>query len=103
MTKALSLAPQMPRAHALLGIAQIQTNRAAQGIAECEQALALDPNLAYAEASIGAAKIYIGRPAETEAHIREAFRLSPRDIGAYWWMMFLGNAKSFLGDDEACL
>jgi tetratricopeptide (TPR) repeat protein len=64
------------------------------------QALALDPNLAYAQASIGAAKIYIGRPAETEAHIREAFRLSPRDIGAYWWMMFLGNAKSFLGDDE---
>ena len=100
LTKALSLAPQMPRAHALLGIAQIQTNRAAQGIAECEQALALDPNLAYAQASIGAAKIYIGRPAETEAHIREAFRLSPRDIGAYWWMMFLGNAKSFLGDDE---
>jgi TolB-like protein/class 3 adenylate cyclase/Flp pilus assembly protein TadD len=100
LMKALSLAPQKPRAHALLGIAQIQTNRAAQGIAECEQALALDPNLAYAHASIGAAKIYIGRPAETEAHIHEAFRLSPRDIGAYWWMMFLGNAKSFLGDDE---
>jgi TolB-like protein/class 3 adenylate cyclase/Flp pilus assembly protein TadD len=100
LMKALSLAPQKPRAHALLGIAQIQTNRAAQGIAECEQALALDPNLAYAQASIGVAKIYIGRPAETEAHIREAFRLSPRDIGAYWWMMFLGNAKSFLGDDE---
>jgi TolB-like protein/class 3 adenylate cyclase/Flp pilus assembly protein TadD len=100
LMKALSRAPQKPRAHALLGIAQIQTNRAAQGIAECEQALALDPNLAYAHASIGAAKIYIGRPAETEAHIREAFRLSPRDIGAYWWMMFLGNAKSFLGDDE---
>jgi TolB-like protein/class 3 adenylate cyclase/Tfp pilus assembly protein PilF len=100
LMKALSRAPQKPRAHALLGIAHIQTNRAAQGIAECEQALALDPNLAYAHASIGAAKIYIGRPAETEAHIREAFRLSPRDIGAYWWMMFLGNAKSFLGDDE---
>jgi TolB-like protein len=100
LMKALSLAPQKPRAHALLGIAQIQTNRAAPGIAECEQALALDPNLAYAHASIGAAKIYIERPAETEAHIREAFRLSPRDIGAYWWMMFLGNAKSFLGDDE---
>jgi TolB-like protein len=67
LMKALSLAPQKPRAHALLGIAQIQTNRAAPGIAECEQALALDPNLAYAHASIGAAKIYIERPAETEA------------------------------------
>jgi tetratricopeptide (TPR) repeat protein len=100
LIKALSLAPQLPRAHALLGIAQILTNRAAQGIAECEQALALDRNLAYAHASIGAAKIYIGRATETEAHIHEALRLSPRDIGAYWWMMFLGNAKSFLGADE---
>jgi TolB-like protein len=95
LIKALSLAPQHATAHALLGVAQIATNRAARGIAACEQALALDRNLAYAHACIGIGKTYIGRAAETEAHIHEALRLSPRDIGAYWWMMFLGNAKSF--------
>jgi tetratricopeptide (TPR) repeat protein len=99
LIKALSLAPQNALAHALLGIAQIATNRAAQGIAECEQALTLDRNLASAHACIGVAKTYTGRAAETEAHIHESLRLSPRDIGAYWWMMFLGNAKSFLGAD----
>jgi tetratricopeptide (TPR) repeat protein len=64
------------------------TNRAAQGIAECEQALALDRNLAGAYACIGLAKYLLGRAAETEAHIHEALRLSPHDINAFWWMMF---------------
>jgi Flp pilus assembly protein TadD len=58
----------------------IYTARAAQGIAECEQALALDRNLAGAHAMIGMAKNMLGRSDETEAHIREALRLSPRDI-----------------------
>ena len=62
------------------------TNRAAQGIAECERALALDRNLADAHAFIGLAKYLLGRGAETEAHINEALRLSPRDIVAYRWM-----------------
>ena len=46
VTKALSLAPNHPMAHCVLGLVQIFTNRAAQGIAECERALALDRNLA---------------------------------------------------------
>ena len=46
VTKALSLAPNHPMAHFVLGLVQIFTNRAAQGIAECERALALDRNLA---------------------------------------------------------
>ena len=32
-------------------------------------------------------------------HIHEALRLSPHDISAFWWMLFLGSAKSFLGAD----
>src|SRR4051794_22973048 len=56
VTKALSLAPNHPLAHLVLGLVQIFTNRAAQGIAECERALALDRNLASAHTSIGAAK-----------------------------------------------
>jgi TolB-like protein/class 3 adenylate cyclase len=50
LNKALSLAPQHAMAHLMLGIIQILTNRAAQGIAECERALALDRNLAHAHA-----------------------------------------------------
>jgi TolB-like protein len=97
LVKALSLLPRDAAALALLGVAKILSNRAAEGIVECEQALALDRNLAYAHACIGVGKNYIGRAAETEGHVREALRLSPRDIGAFWWMMFVGNAKSFIG------
>jgi len=100
VTKALSMAPQYARAHWLLGRVKIFTNRAAQGIAECERALALDRNLASAHAGIGHAKYYLGRGAETEAHVQEALRLSPRDTEAYIWMMFAGLAKLQLGADE---
>ena len=75
------------------------TNRAAQGIRECEQALALDRNLADAHGCIGMAKYFVGRAEETEGHIREALRLSPRDIYAYRWMLFVGIAKAQLGAD----
>jgi TolB-like protein/class 3 adenylate cyclase/tetratricopeptide (TPR) repeat protein len=100
VTKAVSLAPQHALAHAVWGLIQISTYRAAQGIAECEQALALDRNLATAHAWIGLAKSYLGQPAETEGHVQEALRLSPRDIFALRWMMFLGYAKLFLNADE---
>src|SRR3984893_6090124 len=52
ITKVLTLAPNHALAHAILGLVQIFTKRAAQGIAECEQALALDRNLARAPAVI---------------------------------------------------
>jgi TolB-like protein len=48
LTQALSLAPEHARAHQFLGGIQIHTNRAAQGILECERVLALDRNLASA-------------------------------------------------------
>jgi TolB-like protein/Flp pilus assembly protein TadD len=98
-TKALSLAPDNALAHMALGVVYIVTNRAAEGIAECEQALVLDRNLADAHACIGWAKFLLGRGAETETHICEAFRLSPRDIFAFRWMTWVGIAKSQLGAD----
>jgi TolB-like protein/class 3 adenylate cyclase len=101
LKKALSLAPQHALAHLLLGIIQILTNRATQGIAECERALALDRNLAHAHAWIGLAKTFIGRAAETESHVREAFRLSPRDTRSYNWLSIGGLAKLHLDDEEA--
>ena len=98
-TRALSLAPNHARAHSVLGLVQSFTNRAVQGIAECERALALDRNLADAHGFIGLAKFFLGRSEETEAHIHEALRLSPRDNNAYRWFMFAGLAKLFLGAD----
>lgn len=101
--KALSLAPDEPRAHVILGAAQIATNRATEGIAECERALALDRNFAAAHASIGLAKCYMGRARETEGHILEALRLSPRDVQSFRWMQFAGTAKLQCGDDSAAV
>ena len=99
LTRALSLAPHHARAHMFMGVVLIYTNRAAQGIAQCEQALMLDRNLASAHGFIGFGKIFLGRGEETEAHIQEAFRLSPRDITAYWWMVFVASAKLQLNAD----
>jgi Flp pilus assembly protein TadD len=82
-----------------LGVVHIFTGRAAQGIAECEQALLLDRNLANAHGFMGLAKVFLGRGEETEAHVHEALRLSPRDIFAYRWIMFVGIAKLCHGAD----
>jgi TolB-like protein/class 3 adenylate cyclase len=100
LIKVLSQAPEHAEAHMFLGVVYMLTNRAAQGIAECNRALALDRNLADAHALIGWAKFLLGRSEETEAHIHEALRLSPRDIFAFRWMGFVGVAKLQLGADE---
>jgi TolB-like protein/class 3 adenylate cyclase/Flp pilus assembly protein TadD len=99
LLKALSIAPQHARAHLWLGNVEILTNRAAQGISECERALALNRNLADAHCFIGIAKALIGRSPETEAHVQDALRLSPRDNGAYRWLYIIGAAKLQLGAD----
>jgi tetratricopeptide (TPR) repeat protein len=99
LIKVLSISPQHARAHMCLGTVHIGTNRAAQGIRECERALELDRNLAEAHGIIGLAKLFIGRGAETEGHILEALRLSPRDTGAFRWMHFVGVTKLVLSAD----
>jgi len=100
LTKALSSAPDHARGHMWLGLVDILTKRAAEGITECEHALALDRNLASARAMIGYGKIFIGRADETEAQIAEALRLSPRDALAYIWMSIAADAKNHLGSWE---
>jgi TolB-like protein/class 3 adenylate cyclase len=100
LTKALSAVPDHARAHLVLGIVDIFTRRAAEGIAECEHALALDGNLAQAHSFIGRGKIFVGRAEETEAHVAEGLRLSPRDTMAYVWMTHTGIAKLQLGSFE---
>jgi Flp pilus assembly protein TadD len=83
-----------------MGIVQIHTNRAVQGIAECKRALELDRNSAMSHGFIGLAKLATGYGEETEAHIHEALRLSPRDAYAYLWMFFGGCANLYFGRDE---
>jgi TolB-like protein/Flp pilus assembly protein TadD len=100
LTKALSSVPDHAFGHLQLGLVEILTKRAAEGIAECEHALALDRNLAAAHATIGLGKVFIGRAEESEAHVVEALRLSPRDTLAYIWMTFAGMAKNRLGSWE---
>ena len=97
LTKALSSVPDHARGHMWLGVVEILTKRAAEGIAECEHALVLDRNLAHAHSMIGYGKISIGRAEETEAHTVEALRLSPRDTSAYIWMNIEALAKLHLG------
>jgi TolB-like protein len=101
LAKALGYVPNHAMAHCLLGVVQIFTKRAAEGIAECQRALALDRNLATAYAWIGLGKCYLGRAEETEAYIMQAFRLSPRDNRAFTWMINAGVAQSYLATDEA--
>jgi TolB-like protein/class 3 adenylate cyclase len=103
LTKVLSLAPNHALAHVMRGLVKMYTRRAAEGIAECEQALALDRNLAVAHCMIGYAKYLLGRAAETEAHIGEAFRLSPRDTHAFRWMYWISLAKIQLGADAEAI
>ena len=100
LTKALSSVTDHARGHMWLGLVDIWSKRAAQGIAECEHALALDRNLAHAHSIIGRGKIFVGRADETEAHVAQALRLSPRDTIAYIWMYFAGLAKLHLGKYE---
>jgi TolB-like protein len=97
LIKALSSVADHPRGNMWLGLVDIWTKRAAEGIAKCERALELDRNLADAHANIGFGKIFIGRAEETEAHIAEALRLSPRDPYAYIWMGRAGLANLYLG------
>jgi len=103
LTKVLAMMPNHAMAHCLFGVVQIFTNRAIQGMAECERALELDRNLAQAYGWIGLAKSFIGRAEETEAHVLDAFRLSPRDNKTYDWMTMIGVAKGYLGDDDAAV
>jgi TolB-like protein/tetratricopeptide (TPR) repeat protein len=103
LIKVLSQAPQHARAHMFIGFVYSLTNRAAQGIAECEQAIALDRNLADAHATIGYAKFLLGRSEETEAHILEALRLSPRDTRAYVWISYVGLAKFWESADTEAM
>jgi TolB-like protein/class 3 adenylate cyclase len=101
--KVLALEPGFARAHMMLGLVQMTTNRPLLSIAALERALALDRNLATAHAALGQAKSFIDRAEETEAHVQEALRLSPRDRLAFLWFFYVAAAKSQLDAHEEAL
>jgi TolB-like protein len=103
LIRALSSVPGHPHGHMWLGLVDLWTKRATEGIAKCQRALELDRNLAEAHANIGFGKIFIGRAEETEAHIAEGLRLSPRDLEAYKWIGRAGLAKLHLGRWEQAI
>jgi tetratricopeptide (TPR) repeat protein len=103
LVSALYLAPDHALGHTYSGMLKMYTNRASEGIADCERALALDRNLAVAHGYIGMGKYFIGRAGETEAHIREALRLSPRDTFVEIWLTIAGISKIFAGLDEEAI
>jgi TolB-like protein/class 3 adenylate cyclase/tetratricopeptide (TPR) repeat protein len=97
LLKALSTAPDNALAHMWLSFVKINSNRAAQGIADAERALALNRNLPRALMAMGLAKLMVGRAEETEGYLQEALNLSPRDPLAFNWMFMGGMAKIHLG------
>ena len=107
--KALSLAPDHAEAHLALGVVYIFTNRAAQGIAECEHALVLNPNLADVHSVIGLGKFFMGRLPRPKA-IYSRLSVSPLAIsmptgGCIVWAGPRYNSarmpKPSVGSDEA--
>ena len=100
LLKALSAAPDNAMAHMWLSFVKINSNRAAQGIADAERALALNRNLPRALMAMGLAKLMVGRAEETEGYLQEALNLSPRDPLAFNWMFMGGLAKIHLGAFE---
>src|SRR5208337_2147398 len=60
LARVLSLVPDHAQGHMWLGLTNIMTKRAAEGIARCEHALALDRNLAAAHWAMGLGKLYSG-------------------------------------------
>ena len=100
LLKALSTAPDNAMAHMWLSFVRINSNRAAQGIADAERALALNRNLPRALVAMGLAKLNVGRAEETEGYLQEALNLSPRDPLVFNWMFIDGMAKIHLGAYE---
>ena len=100
LVKALSLAPDHAFAHSCLGIVQAMTNRATQGIAECERALALiQTRLALIRRS-ALLRLSLDTLRKRKRTYKRRF-VSVRAISsAHVWITLVGAAKLALYRDE---
>ena len=98
--KALRLRPENPHARALLGLVRMYSNRALQGIAECERALemiAISQRPTHGSVWASILPETTRRPRRTSC---EALRISPRDTRAWVWMLIVGFARLHSSRDE---
>ena len=91
--KALSLTPDDAYVHLILGGIYILTNRAVQGIAECEHALALDRNIARAHGAIGLAKVAYGSRCRDRGPCTRSFTSLPSRYGCPPVDAFYGRSQ----------
>ena len=99
-TKACHRSRTMHR-HACLGLANMFTKRATEGIAECEHALELDRNLALAHAYIGFGKIFLVAPKKQRLTLPRpcaSVRAIRRQL---FWMVAAGQRRTTSAYNQA--
>jgi len=92
--------PRDAAAHNVLAMTYLQTGRAADALAQLEEALRLNPHDAEVESNLGTVLQAQGRLAEGTGHLRTAVRLKPKDDGVHF---NLGNGLLTTGQPDAAM
>jgi TolB-like protein/Flp pilus assembly protein TadD len=99
--KAVTLDPNEPMGHYVLGRIYIVVGEIEMAIAEMKSAIAVNPNFPRGHYGLGFAYHFgAGQPEPALPHYDNALRLSPRDITRWVTLMFKGSALSMLGRHE---
>ena len=101
--QAVSLDPNEPVAHFVLGRVHVFTGEVEMAIGEMQNALAINPNFVWGHHGLGFAAHYgAGQAEQALPHFDTAFRLSPRDPLRWATLVLKGLALRALGrHDEA--
>ncbi len=97
LKEAVSLNPDSPKAHNLLGIAYFQKKNYASAKKEYEKALELSPSYAQAYSNLGSACFMLQELARAEEMFKKAISLSPNLVSAHY---SLGTLFATLGKVE---
>jgi len=94
-SRALTLAPDNPRAYAVLGLLQMVDGRHDDAIVSVRKAVSLDPNNAEAYTYLASVLTYAGRHSEALAAMETAFRLNPKPPAYFYgdlgWVLFFNR------------
>ena len=91
----ISLSPDMPIAHASLGIVKASLGDYEGAVECCRRAIVLSPNLVTAHGNLGGFLLALGQPREAAEAFRTAIALAPSEATGYCG---LGGALFTLGD-----
>jgi len=92
--------PRDAAAHNVLAMTYLQAGRAAEALAQLEEAVRLDPHDAEVQSNLGSVLQTQGRLAEGTEHLRTAVRLKPKDDRVHF---NLGNGLLTTGQPDAAL